>query len=90
MTERRPLVIINGEIRELPNGDTLPSAAGFLSVPNEIDDSDATYFYFGWNSVGDSWLIQRQVRATAITASVNSGYANLAAAWADRATLTYG
>ena len=28
MTERRPLVLVSGEIKELPSGDTLPSASG--------------------------------------------------------------
>lgn len=28
MAERRPLVIVNGEVTELPSGDTLPGASG--------------------------------------------------------------
>lgn len=31
MAERRPLVIVDGDILELPSGDTLPGAAGSLT-----------------------------------------------------------
>lgn len=65
----------------------------FLADPDNIDESDATYFYFGWLSVSGGWLIQRQVRATAATTSAtvsnNSGVPDLATAWPLRATLTY-
>lgn len=32
MAERRPLVQINGRLKELPVGDTLPGAAGACEV----------------------------------------------------------
>lgn len=61
--------------------------------PDQIDETDATYFYFGWESFNGSWLIERQLRSTSsseiATIVLNSGYADLTAAWTDRATLVY-
>lgn len=65
----------------------------FLGPSDETDDSGAVYFYFGWASVNGSWLIRRQTRATSLTLNANivnnASYANLAAAWTARASLTY-
>ena len=64
----------------------------FLPIP-ELLDEDATYFYMGWSDVDGSWLIRRKERSTTsyLDAAIanNSGYADLAAAWPDRATLAY-
>lgn len=65
----------------------------FLGPSDETDDSGAVYFYFGWASVNGSWLVRRQTRATSLTLNANivnnPSYANLAAAWTARASLTY-
>lgn len=90
MTERRAIVLIDGDLQELPTGDTLAgSSGGVSSVPDNVDQADATYFYFGWESVNGGWLVQRQLRSDGSTQSATTGYADLAAAWPNRATLTY-
>lgn len=89
MTERRPLVIIGGELQELPIGDMLPVGSFFLPVPDEVDQTDATYSYFGWESVNGGWLVQRQLRSDASTLSATTGYTDLAGAWPNRTTLNY-
>jgi hypothetical protein len=65
----------------------------FLGPSDETDDSDFVYFYFGWASVNGSWLVRRQTRSTSLTLNANivnnPSYANLAAAWAARVSLTY-
>ncbi len=62
--------------------------------PASLSDITTTYMYFGDNVNGDAnWRIRRVQRddATATIANMgnNGGYATLAAAWADRTTLTY-
>jgi len=65
----------------------------FLELPDELDDSSDPYFYFGWENVDGGWLIRRQERNTSVSLDAtvlnNSSYANLAAAWIDRAVLVY-
>jgi len=65
----------------------------FLPPPDLTDEADATYFYFGWEDEGGSWLVQRQDRLTSETLradiSNNPGFADLTAAWPNRVTLTY-
>ena len=65
----------------------------FLDPSDELDDSDATYFYFGWIDVGGGWLVERQLRSDSsslyATVSNNPGYATLALAWPDRSILNY-
>ncbi len=65
----------------------------FLPPSDMVDDSGATYFYFGWFDALGGWLVRRQLRVDATTAdasvSNNPGYANLTAAWATKETLTY-
>lgn len=77
-----------------PKGD--PGTGGgssFLPAPDRTDETDATFFYFGWENVGGDWLVQRQTRSTGVsvsaTGSNNPSYADLTAAFPDRATLTY-
>lgn len=65
-----------------------------LPPPDRLDETDASVFYFGWESVSGGWLIQRQTRADgqslSATQSNNPALATLDDAWAGRATLTYG
>jgi len=39
MTERLPLVIINGQVQELPSGDSIPGAGGSASYPDFTNNS---------------------------------------------------
>ncbi len=56
MAERRPIVLIDGDLQELPSGDTLPSAGGLqnnyaaTSAPTVTDDSGSGY------AVGSQWV----------------------------------
>ena len=44
MTERRPLVNINGEIVVLPSGDTLPGAGGAAgNIPVDVKSANYTF-----------------------------------------------
>lgn len=61
----------------------------YIVVPDLYDETDATYFYFGWTSIEGGWLVQRQIRATGLSESATTGHANLVDAWANRQSLTY-
>lgn len=65
----------------------------FLPTPDNIDDNDPTYFYFGWISVNSGWLIRRQVRLTSLTTEAtianNGTMPDLTTAWSSRVSLTY-
>ncbi|AWY09387.1 hypothetical protein vBRpoPV13_30 [Ruegeria phage vB_RpoP-V13] len=56
MAERRPLVLVSGEIQELPTGDTLPGAGGLqnnyaaTAAPAVTDDDGSGY------AVGSRWI----------------------------------
>jgi len=72
---------------------TLTVSGGFLPRPDLLDETDPTYFYFGWDD-GDDWKVERQVRLTsqAQRASIgnNPTKDDLDAAWPDRTELVYG
>lgn len=76
-----------------PPGAGGGGGSAFLDVPDEIDDTGAIHFYFGWVSVEGNWLVQRQARATAQTLradiTANPSHPDLASAWAARASLNY-
>ncbi len=67
----------------------------FLPTATYYDDDDATYFYFGWTAAQTEgeWLVRRANRAslqeTDAQQTGNPGYADLDAAWPNRASLTY-
>ena len=69
------------------------TGTGFLPAADEVDDTDPTYFYFGWELVGSSWLVRRQLRTDSspsdATMSNNPTHTILAAAWAVKETLNY-
>ena len=41
MAERRPVVLVNGELQELPTGDTLPGSGGGGTTLPTIQPGDA-------------------------------------------------
>lgn len=88
-------VIITREPDGVPKLDTGPAAATggggteFLETPDEVDESDPTYFYFGWGNVDGGWLVQRQLRTTGASTRATTGYADLTTAWPNRTNLTY-
>ena len=62
----------------------------YLPVPDDLDDSGADFYYFGWADQGDStWLIQRAATNTGQSQSATSGAADYATAWAGRTALEY-
>ena len=67
--------------------------SSFLPQSDLCDDTGGIYFYFGWTSVSGSWLIRRRTRIdlTEVDATIanNGGFADLATAWASRASLNY-
>ena len=68
------------------------NSKGFLPKPDEIDDTDETYFYFGWGSVNGDWLVRRQLRSDASKDNARTPgniYGTLTTAWPNRATLNY-
>jgi rhamnogalacturonyl hydrolase YesR len=58
-----------------------------------IDDTNSTYYYFGWVDDGDGWQINRQTRINALIERANSinniAIPDLATAWPSRSGLTY-
>ena len=75
---------------------TLNSSGGdvFLRDPDEVDDTDETYFYWGWTDIeSGSWKVRRTVRSNASKTNAtivnNNVYVDLASAWPNRATLAY-
>jgi hypothetical protein len=68
--------------------------AGFLDVSETDFPREGTYLYYGGNRIGGDWAINRFLQADLDTMVVadesnNGSYQTLAAAWPDRATLTY-
>lgn len=63
--------------------------SSFLDPSDLFDESDNTYFYFGWTSVNGTWLIQRQLKEDGTSLSCSTGYSNLTTAWTNRTTLIY-
>lgn len=95
--ERRPLVLIDGRLQELPLGDSLP-------VPNEEDTMYAkrvdfisdSVLYKAEAAVGSLesaavWRIRKIVLGTDgdVTETWASGNANFDKIWDNRASLTY-
>lgn len=68
-------------------------SSDFISVPDLVDSSDSTYFYFGWYDYLNGWYVRRQLRSTSTKSSArlinNVGIANLTAAWPLRNSLNY-
>jgi len=75
--------------RQVANINLIGTSNTSLKIPDLLDESDDNYFYFGWENINNTWLIQRQRRSTTQTKSISVGYANLALAWAERTNLDY-
>lgn len=87
MVDRKPLVVVDGQLSELPSGDSLDAPSDLLPTPSHIDDTSSTdYFYFGWDNLEDGWLIERQLRVDGTVARIDAGYATMQDAWNDRAS----
>lgn len=92
---RTPLIFTgNARVGRLPEGDFIKGVApnGFIEV-SVVDLDDLTYYYYGGTDSNGDWKINRYNRTTlaktSATESNNGAYLTLAAAWADRTTLTY-
>ena len=58
--------------------------------PDETDESDLTYIYYGWISTrAGGWLVRRVDRATDAKTNAATGYPDFASAWENRETLNY-
>lgn len=68
-------------------------SSGFFDSPGLFEET-TDYFYYGWESINDSWLVRRRYRSNAVgedaSVSSNPSYDSLSNAWVDRVTLTYG
>lgn len=69
------------------------SATPVFPNPNLLDETDTTYFYFGWENVNGGWLIQRQARETSVSMAtdfqINPSYSLLSNVWPNRHILAY-
>jgi len=65
----------------------------FSPFPDLYENTNATYYYFGWESVNGDWLIRRRTKASSHYTDCNShhnpSHPDLESAWTDRETLTY-
>lgn len=58
--------------------------------PDETDESDLTYIYYGWISTrAGGWLVRRVDRVTDVKTNAATGYPDFAAAWENRETLQF-
>lgn len=64
-------------------------ASSGLSIPDQIDETSADFFYFGWQDVGGQSLFQRQDRATGLFLSVEGVTADFLTDWDNRINLGY-
>jgi len=102
MAEQRPLVLINGQIQQLPTGDTVAGGGAIseLDVPyNEETDFDDVndYIYKGFAAVGEAtsaatWRIQR-IEFIGADGDITKRWANddegFVHIWDNRVSLTY-
>lgn len=67
------------------------TSGGLASLPpDETDESDLAYIYYGWVStpVG-GWLVRRVERSSEAQTNAATGYPDFASAWENRETLQY-
>lgn len=97
ISELTAATVVNGaDLVEIVQGGVSKNATASLIrqslVVSETDLTNASYRYYG-GLVGSAWKINRYSVTTYVKTSAtianNSGQANLAAAWANRLTLTY-
>lgn len=74
-------------------GEELRLRPTLLPLPNQLDEANAAFFYFGYENVDGSWLIRLQDRATSqtlnATSTNNPAFIDLAASFPNRETLVY-
>ena len=85
---RQFAVRLNKYLANLDSTTTSLTAAG-INAPDLSDESDATYWYYGWENIDGGWLVQRQTRSSGMSLDADSGYADLATAWPNKDTLSY-
>lgn len=78
------------------SNEIIATAIASGSAASDVDITDETnvhYFYYGYDNSNGGWLIKRRTRSstTFLNADIsgNASYADLNAAWPDRATLAY-
>lgn len=84
-----PLVVSAATVGIQGPPGTGSGGSSFLPPPDLLDESDATYFYYGWADVNGGWLVRRAKRATAKKEDATTGFPDLATAWPNRVTLNY-
>ena len=102
MAEQRPLVIIDGEIQQLPLGDTTAGAIGGtseLDVPYnlQVDFVEDTHLYKGWADPGtatssSTWRIQLLTFVGSegdVVVTWDEGNSNFDNVWDNRVSLNY-
>ena len=94
--ERKPLVIINGRVQELPNGDTLVGGETVPTYTKRIDFVSDDEMYQGFATPGTSessalWQIQKIVVGIDgdVTITFANGNANFTNSWSSRLSYTY-
>jgi len=97
MTDRKPLVLIDGVIAQLPNGDSINAELSDMTDITEVDFVDDTTIYKGWAKDEDTALSDPAWRIQLIEfvgadedirtrwAGNDSGYVHV---WNDRANPT--
>ena len=104
MAEQRPLVLIGGQLQQLPAGDTVAGATGSgeaeLEMPynKEVDFDDVNdYIYKGYAAVGSAksaavWRISR-IEFVGVDGDVTERFANnvetFTHIWDNRVSFTY-
>ena len=100
MTQRNPLVLINGQIQELPLGDTVAGSSGGtgeeLMYSKRVDTVSATEMYKGEAAVGANeasatWRICKIVFGVDgdVTMTWADGTDAFSKVWANRLIYTY-
>lgn len=96
MEEYKPLVLKDGNITRLPDGDYISGDISDVPQKQEIDFVGDTIIYKGWTQPGTLssdalWKIQR-ITFTGVDKDVTYEWAdsgNYTQIWDDRASLTY-
>ncbi|MEM1149832.1 MAG: hypothetical protein AAGI03_04645 [Pseudomonadota bacterium] len=67
--------------------------SSFLPIADEFDETDSTFFFYGWENIYGNWLIRRGDRLTAkkvkATQTENPTFQMSTEAWLNRASLNY-
>lgn len=95
--ERRPLVILNGRVQELPVGDSVPAPAAEEEVYSKRTDFVGEDTIYKGEAVAGSaeasavWRIRKLTLAVDgdVTETWASGNTNFDKIWNDRASLSY-